>query len=178
MPIFISYSHKDREFVDRLAMQLVARNVNIWLDRWELSVGDSLVDKVQEAVDGASALLVILSKSSTQSEWCKKELSSGLLRELEEKRVVVMPVMLEDCAVPVFARGKMFADFRTDFNSGVKAVIDGIARVTNPAMSRIKQPEFNTDWSLDWTVKDGEVEVAITYLQLPSIYPYSCLVHR
>ena len=89
MPIFISYSHKNKEFVDKLAMQLVARNVNIWLDRWELNIGDSLIDKVQEAVDGSSALLVILSKASTESEWCKKELSSGLLRELEEKRVVV-----------------------------------------------------------------------------------------
>ncbi len=46
-------------------MQLVARNVNIWLDRWELSLGDSLIEKVQGAVDGASALLVILSKAST-----------------------------------------------------------------------------------------------------------------
>jgi len=119
MPIFISYSHKDKKFVDKLAMQLVSRNVNVWLDRWELAVGDSIVDRVQDAVDGSSALLVILSKASTGSEWCKKELSAGLLRELEEKRVVVMPVMLEDCDVPVFARGKMFADFRTNFDDGL-----------------------------------------------------------
>ena len=80
MPIFISYSHKDKKFVDKLAMQLVRRNVNVWLDRWELSVGDSLVERVQEAVDGASALLVILSNASTASEWCKKELEAGFLR--------------------------------------------------------------------------------------------------
>ena len=80
MPIFISYSHDNKEFVDQLAMQLVHRNVNVWLDRWELSIGDSIIDKVQEAVDGASALLVILSKASIASEWCKKELSSGFLR--------------------------------------------------------------------------------------------------
>jgi hypothetical protein len=50
-------------------MQLVRSNVHVWLDRWELSVGDSIVEKVQEAVDGASALLVILSKASVESEW-------------------------------------------------------------------------------------------------------------
>ena len=38
MPIFISYSHENKEFVDKLARQLVAHNINIWLDRWELSV--------------------------------------------------------------------------------------------------------------------------------------------
>ena len=73
MPVFISYSHENKEFVDQLAMQLVQQNVHIWLDRWELSLGDSLIDKVQDAADGASALLVILSNASVDSEWCKKE---------------------------------------------------------------------------------------------------------
>ncbi|KKK66978.1 hypothetical protein LCGC14_2958660, partial [marine sediment metagenome] len=39
MPLFISYSHNDRDFVDRLATQLVAHKVNVWLDRWEMHVG-------------------------------------------------------------------------------------------------------------------------------------------
>jgi hypothetical protein len=175
MPIFISYSHKDKKFVDKLAMQLVRRNVNVWLDRWELAVGDSIVEKVQEAVDGASALLVVLSKASTGSEWCKKELSAGLLRELEEKRVVVMPVMLEDCQVPVFARGKMFADFRTDFDDGLKSIVEGVAKVTNHAMARVKEASYNVDWSIDWNVRGGDLHMVITYLQIPSNYPYSCL---
>jgi len=175
MPIFISYSHKDKKFVDKLAMQLVQRNVNVWLDRWELAVGDSIVDRVQEAVDGSSALLVILSKASTSSEWCKRELSAGLLRELEEKRVVVMPVMLEDCDVPVFARGKMFADFRSDFDDGLRSVSEGIAKVTNSSMARAKDPEFNTDWSIDWSLHAGNLSMMITYLQIPSNNPYSCL---
>lgn len=175
MPIFISYSHKDKKFVDKLAMQLVHRNVNVWLDRWELAVGDSIVDRVQEAVDGSSALLVILSKASTGSEWCKKELSAGLLRELEEKRVVVMPVMLEDCDVPVFARGKMFADFRKNFDDGLRIIVEGIAKVTNSAMARAKEPDFNTDWSIDWGLRSGDLSMVITCLQIPSNYPYSCL---
>ncbi len=175
MPIFISYSHKDKKFVDKLAMQLVHRNVNVWLDRWELAVGDSIVNRVQEAVDGSSALLVILSKASTGSEWCRKELSAGLLRELEEKRVVVMPVMLEDCDVPVFARGKMFADFRMNFDDGLRSVVEGISKVTNSSMARAREPEFNTDWSMEWGVRSGDLSMVITYLQLPSNYPYSCL---
>lgn len=138
-------------------------------------MGDSIIDRVQEAVDGSSALLVILSKASTESEWCKKELSAGLLRELEEKRIVVMPVMLEDCAVPVFARGKMYADFTTNFDDGLRSIVEGISKVTNSAMARIKEPNFNTDWSIDWEIQDGDLSMIITYLQIPSNYPYSCL---
>lgn len=163
--------------MDRLAIQLVRRNVNVWLDRWELSVGDSLVERIQDAVDGASALLVILSKASVGSEWCKKELSAGLLRELEERRVVVLPVMLEDCVVPVFARGKMFADFRTDFDIGITALVESIAKVTNPSLSRFKEPTYHTDWSIDWGDVNGNFAVILNYVQQAEKQPYSCLTN-
>jgi len=177
MPIFISYSHKNKEFVDKLAIQLVARNVNIWLDRWELNLGDSLIDKVQDAVDGASALLVILSKESTSSEWCKKELSSGLLRELEEKRVVVMPVLLEDCDIPIFARGKLYADFRSNFDDGLRTVVEGIAKITNPYLSRAKEPEWYIDWSIDWGDVKGDFALILNYVEQAKNQPYTCLTN-
>ena len=85
MPVFISYSHQDNDFATQLAAQLVKQKAKVWIDKWELHVGDSLVDRIQEAIQGASALIVVLSRASINSEWCKKELSSGLLRELEER---------------------------------------------------------------------------------------------
>ncbi len=177
MPIFISYSHENKEFVDKLAMQLVARSVNVWLDRWELSIGDSLIEKVQEAVDGSSALLVILSKASISSEWCKKELSSGFLRELEEKRVVVMPVLLEDCDIPIFARGKLYADFRSNFDDGLRTVVEGIAKVTNPNLARAKEPEYNIDWSIDWGEVEGNFVLILNYVEQAQNQPYTCLTN-
>lgn len=177
MPIFISYSHENKEFVDKLAMQLVHRNVNVWLDRWELSIGDSIIDKVQEAVDGASALLVIMSKASISSEWCKRELSSGFLRELEEKRVVVMPVLLEDCDIPLFARGKLYADFRKNFDDGLSTVVEGIAKVTNPFLSRAKEPEYHVDWSIDWGDVNGLFAIILNFVEQAQNQPYTCLTN-
>jgi hypothetical protein len=176
MPVFISYSHQDKDFVDKLAIQLVNQNVHVWVDRWELSVGDSLIDKIQNAVDGASALLVVLSPESVESEWCKRELSAGLLRELEEKRVVVMPVLLRDCNIPIFARGKFYADFRTNFDIGLKAITDGIAKVTNASLSRIHEDNFHVDWSINsGHDNSGNVAVKATFIQIPKNEPYTCL---
>jgi len=177
MPIFISYSHENKDFVDKLAMQLVHRNVSVWLDRWELSIGDSIIDKVQEAVDGASALLVILSKASIASEWCKRELSSGFLRELEEKRVVVMPVLLEDCDIPLFARGKFYADFRTNFDDGLRTVVEGIAKVTSPFLARAKEPEYHVDWSIDWGDVNGLFAIILNFVEQAQNQPYTCLTN-
>jgi hypothetical protein len=177
MPIFISYSHENKDFVDKLAIQLVNQNISVWVDKWELSIGDSLIDKVQEAVDGASALLVILSKASVASKWCKKELSSGLLRELEENRVVVMPVVLEDCDIPLFTRGKLFADFRNNFDDGLRTIVEGIAKVTNPSLARIKEPDYYTDWSIDVGDINGQLAVILNYAQLPNGQPYTVLTN-
>lgn len=175
MPIFISYSHANREFVDDLAGQLVREKVHVWLDRWELSLGDSLIDKVQSAVEGASALLVVLSKASVESEWCKKELTAGLFRELDEKRVVVMPILLEDCAMPMFLRDKFYADFRTDFDAGLRTVLAGVAKISNESLARAVNVDNHTDWSIRHGERDGQIAIFLTFVQQDKDQPYTVL---
>src|SRR5712691_6770427 len=137
MPVFISYSHQDERFATRLAAQLVKHKARVWIDQWELHVGDSLLERIQAAMQGASALIVILSKAAVDSEWCKKELSSGLLRELEERKVVVLPVLMEDCQIPLFVRGKRYADFRHDFDRGLQDILEAVAAVTSDSLGRV-----------------------------------------
>jgi hypothetical protein len=155
MPIFISYSHEDKGFVDRLAAQLVHNRVYVWLDRWELHVGDSITSRVEDAITNASALLVILSKSSVESAWCRREINSGLLRELEERRVVVLPVLVDDCTIPLFLRDKIYADFRTSFDDGLRTVLEATARISNPNTGNFTGPVYNSDWALEWGARQG-----------------------
>ncbi|MFA5763064.1 MAG: toll/interleukin-1 receptor domain-containing protein [Bacilli bacterium] len=150
MPVFISYSHSDEEIVNKLAINLVARHAHVWIDKWELNVGDSIIQRVQEAIKDAGALLVILSKTSVESEWCKKELSAGLMRELEERRVVVLPVLVENCNIPIFLKEKVYADLRTNFDNGLESILSAIARVTNTHQSRIESGDGFVDWAEDW----------------------------
>jgi hypothetical protein len=165
MPIFISYSHADEKFVEKLAGHLVKNNAHVWVDKWELNVGDSILNKVQQAILESSALLVVLSRASVESEWCKRELSAGLMRELEEKRVIVLPVLLEDCDIPLFLREKMYADFRKSFGAGLNAVLDAIARITNANQGRILKQTAITDWAADWGYNGGLFEMHFTIVQ-------------
>ncbi len=176
MPLFISYSHQNKDFVDKLARQLVAQNVHVWLDRWELNIGDSLLDKIQAAIEGASALLVILSKSSVMSAWCNKELSSGLLLELEKKKVFVLPVLLEDCDIPLFLRGKLYADFRTNFDDGLRTILEGVSKITNPNLAREKEVSWHTDLAVDWRdMPDNSFLIRLTYVEQAQGQPYCVL---
>lgn len=164
MTIFISYSHTDNVFVDQLAAHMVKKNAQVWVDTWELNVGDSIVQRVQDAITESDALLVVLSKASVKSEWCKKELNSGLIRELDEKRAVVLPVVIDDCDIPLFLREKMYADFRGDFNTGLNAVMDAIAKVSNPNQGRMNDVDGYSDWAIDWGDVDGLFHLRFTII--------------
>lgn len=178
MPVFISYSHSDGEFVDKLASQLVLNRTYIWIDRWELAVGDSLTRRIEESIQQASALLVVLSKASVESEWCRRELSAGLVRELEEKRVLVLPVLLEDCDVPLFLRDKVYADFRSDFDTGLASVLKGVAKFTSDTLGRGKtdeDPQYHHDWGIAWGERGGFVHLEIIAATHSPRVPYSVL---
>lgn len=176
MPIFISYSQRDREFVDNLARNLVAAKHHVWMDRWELNLGDSLTAKIEGALTAADAILVVLSNNSVESEWCRRELSAGLIRELEEKKVVVMPCVIDDCTVPLFLRDKLYADFRTDPDVAFNMVDRSLAKISNPFQGRIEEPKFHTDWALDWNKNaDGRMVIHCTFVDHGHDLPYVVL---
>jgi hypothetical protein len=121
--IFLSHSSKDNEFVRRLATDLQSRGVPVWFDKWELKVGDSLTDRISSGINESAWLAVVLSKNSVSSQWVKTELNAALAKELEKKKVFVLPILIDDCDIPVFLKDKMFADFRRSYDAGLTALL-------------------------------------------------------
>ncbi|QHL87638.1 TIR domain-containing protein [Nibribacter ruber] len=150
MSVFISYSSKDSEFIERLSVNLVKNRINVWLDKWAMQPGDSLIDKIQQGLTDSSFLLVVLSNNSVESEWCKKELNSGLMRELEEKKVVVIPILLEKCKVPLLLKEKLYADFTEDFDKGFESLLRPLQKLSSEHLGRVKNGENTTDYAINW----------------------------
>lgn len=116
--VFLCHSSIDKPFVDRLALDLERVNVGVWYDKWEIRVGDSLIEKIQQGLVENDYLVIILSPYSVQSDWVKKELNSALMREITEKKIFVLPCLLLDCEIPVFLTEKKYADFKTSYEEG------------------------------------------------------------
>ncbi len=154
MSVFISYSSKDSAFVDRLSIELVKKRIRVWLDKWEMQPGDSLIDKIQNGLSDSSLLLVVLSQNSIASEWCHKELNSGLMRELNEKKVIVIPILLDECKVPLFLQEKLYADFRKDFDSGLTSLLRPLSKFSSEHMGRHKANEIVTDYGINWGIEN------------------------
>ena len=174
MSLFISYSHEDRDFVDRLAIELVKARASVWLDRWELRIGDSLLDRIQDAIERAEALLVVLTRASVDSEWCRRELNAGTVRELEEAQVLVFPILVEDCDIPLLLRDKYYADFREDFDSGMKQVLRGIAAQISTTLGRTRRDE-DIDYAVDWLTLDNRLQLRLTAVQIAMDNPYTVI---
>jgi hypothetical protein len=71
--VFISYSRKDSETVDRIVQRLEAENFTVWIDQEEIHGGDLWREAIVEAVDHAYAFVLKLSPSSVALDNVRKE---------------------------------------------------------------------------------------------------------
>jgi hypothetical protein len=123
---FISHSSKDKKFVRQLAADLVANGVNVWLDEQRIRVGDSIPEKVAQGVAESDFFLLVISENSVGSAWVQKELNSALVKEIERRRVTVMPLKLDDAKVPDSIIDKKYADFSGSYASGLSELLNAI----------------------------------------------------
>jgi hypothetical protein len=123
MKVFISFSSQDKEFALRLSESLKFHGVDAWCYLWEMKVGDSLIDKINEGLKASDYLIVILSKNSLDSHWVKKELNAGFMLEARGNFKII-PALIEDCGerMPPLLQEKIYADFRRDFSIGFKEI--------------------------------------------------------
>lgn len=88
--------------------------------------------KIQKGLSNARWLAVILTPDSIKSPWVQRELSSGLIRELEERQVVVLPLLFRDCQLPPFLKDKLYADFRTSYKEGLNTLLNRLSPPIKP----------------------------------------------
>jgi TIR domain len=117
--IFISHSSKDKRFVRTLSADLRKLGHRVWLDEYEISVGESIVAKLGTGLGQAEFVIVVLSQFSVSSGWVEREWQAKYWHEVNTGRVAVLPVLLEDCAIPELLRTKKYADFRSDYKLGL-----------------------------------------------------------
>jgi hypothetical protein len=91
--IFISHASEDKEAVAMpLAELLRRRGLDVWLDQWELTLGDSLRDTIEKAISQAAFGVVIVSPDYLRKPWPNRELDGFFSLETQEKKLI-LPVL-------------------------------------------------------------------------------------
>lgn len=126
--VFLCHSSTDKEKARNIATALAGRGIRVWLDKSEIRVGDSLIGKIEQGIINSDRLIVLLSKNSVASNWCKEELRMALAMQISRLPIRVLPALLEDCEIPGFLKEKAYADFRESwkFDSAVEDLCDAI----------------------------------------------------
>lgn len=90
--VFISHASEDKDDVARpLADQLKHMGLKVWLDEFELRLGDSLNRKINNGLAESKFGIVILSGAFFSKEWPQKELD-GLVARDDGKAKVILPI--------------------------------------------------------------------------------------
>lgn len=99
--VFISYSHKDEKWKDRLKPHLIMLEkanikITIWDDR-KIDVGDKWYPEIENAMREASFAICLISPDYLASNFCVKEEVPFLLERSEKQGMVILPILIRPC---------------------------------------------------------------------------------
>jgi hypothetical protein len=121
--IFISYNHKDAAIARQVDAALIQNDFLVWRDISEIKPGDRIADRITEALTAADYYVLLISQSSSKSEWVRRELSLAL--ELSQtKKLTLVPLLLDDASVPLELRGLLYIDLRKSVTEGIEHLVE------------------------------------------------------
>jgi hypothetical protein len=126
--IFISHSSQDKSFTDRLASDLKQAELYVWYDTWEIEPGTSIVSNINTGLQDSDYLVVVFSPNSVSSTWVQQELNAALMTELDQGNIIVLPILYQTCTIPPLLSDRLWVDFRNDYQSGLKMLLDVISQ--------------------------------------------------
>ena len=115
---FFSYAREDSEAVLKLARELRAVNVKLWLDQLDIFGGQRWDRAVEEALETCQGMIVFLSPASVASHNVMDEVSYAL----DEEKLVV-PILLRSCAIPFRLRRLQYINFTASYETGFSQLL-------------------------------------------------------
>lgn len=94
--IFLSHATADDAFVAELRQALETQGISVWVDSRRLAGGAKLAPEIEANIEQASSFLVVLSPSTVNSSWVRREVRKALEAEKARKKdgYRVIPLLL------------------------------------------------------------------------------------
>ncbi len=95
--VFISYSHRDRRWLDRLKIHLRPLERDLELQVWDdsrLTPGLPWRDEIRKAIEGANAAVLLVSADFLASDFIHTDELPPLLRAAKEEGALILPIII------------------------------------------------------------------------------------
>jgi hypothetical protein len=112
--VFVSYSHRNKDEVDRLvgALQSHRPDLRFFVDRLELRPGTAWQQHIFESLDQSRKVICAFSPAYLASTVCKEEFNIALFRHREAADGVLLPVYLYSADLPTYMKLIQYEDVR------------------------------------------------------------------
>jgi hypothetical protein len=91
--IFLSYASEDKEFAEQISEALRTIGVNSWFAPGELKPGDSIVERINNAMDSIRFSLLIISKPFLLKAWPLREFHALTALGIKNKERRLIPIL-------------------------------------------------------------------------------------
>jgi TIR domain-containing protein len=147
--VFISHAGEDKADVARpIAEGLVATGWKVWLDEYELTVGDSLFEDINHGLARSMCGVVVLSESFFAKHWPKRELEALAAKESTSGEKVILPVWHGIDAQYLAFHAPMLADrLGVSTTGGIPYVVEQLTRALVKGIEPGKPPGSSTVFS-------------------------------
>lgn len=141
MRVFLSYSHTDIPFAVNLLKALQDAGVEVLINEMEILPGDNIIKKIDQGLSSSDAIIVLLSKDYVSSKWAMQELSVFTARSISEEDIRILPILLEDCDLPIYLRNKFYIDARTHSDAAINKAVESVVRIHEPERTVIVETD-------------------------------------
>lgn len=120
--VFVSYAHTDKDRVLPLASYLGRLGLKVWMDTKRLAPGQTIVEKVSEAISDSDVYMVCISPSALSSKWVIHELNTALSLEITQGRPRVVPVIVSKAELPAMLSGRLYIDVAASLDRAKESI--------------------------------------------------------
>jgi hypothetical protein len=136
-PVFISFSSRDESKARTLVEALERRGVRCWISFRDLPGGSIYMDRIWEAIQEASALVLVFSRNADASEEIKKEVELA-----KQRNLLIVPFFIEKVNP---SRGfafeikiRQWVDGYSDWEAGVQRLIASLGSDAAPDLAPVE----------------------------------------
>jgi len=124
--VFISYSHRDKKFVKKLAGELENENIESWWDFDRLKGGQDWQKEIERGIKQCDFFLVTLTPDGVDSEWVGNEITYAILAQK-----MIIPLHLKKCDIPIGLIKKQYIDFENQTQKAAIKELLGVLKATS-----------------------------------------------
>jgi CHASE2 domain-containing sensor protein len=147
--VFLSYSEKEREFMEKIATTLMRESFTVWTNKTDIQTGTDFQAAINRGIEEADNLVLLMSPSSLASTSCQQKLIYAL--SLNKRIIPLLIQPLDPDQIPQELRNIQFIDLTDQEEKGKEAAnTDKLINILHQDTAYYHQHKLILTKSLKW----------------------------